>query len=98
MSGISVSLWDGSLNLCPIFVPAFLVDRTHIGSKFCGWVGMLIPPLVFEVQISGFFGDSLVSCVIFLEHVICKEVLQRQILERKCDVWKNHKCNPTDSK
>lgn len=55
MAGISAHSWDGSevrlllfgysFRLCSIFVPALLLDRTNLGSKFCGWVGVLIPPL-----------------------------------------------------
>lgn len=42
----------------------------------------------FEVEISAFFRDSVVSCDVFLEAVLCEDVLPEQTLERMCDVWK----------
>ena len=42
------------------------------------------------MEISGFFGDSVVSCGVFLEAVLGWDVLLKQILERACDVWKEY--------
>ena len=39
------SLFGYSLHLCSIFVFVQLVGRTYFGSKFWGWVDVLIPPL-----------------------------------------------------
>ena len=66
-SGICVCPWDGSpvgsvigwqfpkslLHFCPSFT-----DRTNFGWKFCGWVGVLIPPLGMWWHLSFYLSHS----------------------------------------
>ena len=49
------------------------------------------------MEISGFFGNSVVSCDVFLEAAWEKGVvLLERILHRTHDVWKPYNYNPTD--
>lgn len=63
----------------------------------------------FEVEISGFFVNSVVSHDVFLEAALGEDVLLKQTCERACDIllkqmfeevyyaWKEDKWNPTNS-
>lgn len=44
-----------------------------------------------EMDISGFFGNSVVSRNVFLEAVLREDVLLKQTCERMRDVWKEYK-------
>jgi len=48
-----------------------------------------------EVEISGFFGDSVMSCDIFLEAVLREDVLLKQTLERTYNAWEPKSINGT---
>jgi hypothetical protein len=50
------------------------------------------------MEMFGFFEDSVVTGDVFLKAILCEDVLPTQTLERMCDVWKECKHNPTDSK
>lgn len=62
-----------------------------------------------KVKMSGFFGNSVVPCGVFLEGVLWKAILAKQTHERACnvfleqmverthDVWKEYKWNPINS-
>jgi hypothetical protein len=39
-----------------------------------------------DVEIPGFFGNSIVSCDVFLEAVLWEDVLLKQTRERACEV------------
>jgi hypothetical protein len=45
--GLKLGSYFGySLILCSIIIHEFLVERTNLGLKVCGWVGVFIPPLL----------------------------------------------------
>lgn len=49
------------------------------------------------MEISGFFGDPVVSCDGFQETVFWEGVLLKQTIERMHDVWRECEYNPIDS-
>lgn len=77
-------------------------DSTHLRHEFAflmrqlnTWVKNYL--FMCEGAISGFFGDSVVSCGVFLDEVYWEDVWLRQTLERMCDVCRERKYNTADS-
>jgi hypothetical protein len=78
-------------------VSAFLVSVKSVLGTLIGIILMSTFKILTQVGISGFAGDSVVSCDVFLEAAWEKGVvLLERILHRTHDVWKPYNYNPTD--
>jgi hypothetical protein len=87
----------------------FFIDISAHTSLMILSVHTLLLHFSFEVEISGFFVNSVVSHDVFLEAALGEDVLLKQtceracdvllewMLERVCDAWKEYKWNPINN-